>query len=150
MRYVTVRILFLLLLGATSCRDKVAPDERVATNTLQANEWIDGKWGLVSISGGYVSFKPGPKPPAPKPKESGLQLIINNGRMMVLDKGKPTIHVNFEITPTSYGLRFKTKARPEVGRWYLLDSDLKLSRNELFLDTGISHDSPGYAFERIE
>ncbi len=49
MRYVTVSILFLLLLGGMSCRDKVAPDERVATSIPQANAWIDGKWGLVSI-----------------------------------------------------------------------------------------------------
>jgi len=147
MKYVS--ILFLLLLGATGCRDKVAPDERVATSIQQADAWIDGKWGLVGISG-YVSVQPDPKPPAPKSEDAGLQLIISNGRMTVLDKGKPTIHVNFEITPTSYGLRFKTNAPPEVGRWYLLDSDLKLSRNKLYLDTGISHDSPGYAFERIE
>lgn len=151
MKYVS--ILFLLLVGATGCGDKVAPEERVTTSILQAKEWIDGKWGLVGISGGYreyVSVEPGPKPPAPNPKESSLQLIISNGRMTVIDKGKPTIQVNFEITPTSYGLRFKTNAPPEVGRWYLLDSDMKLSRNKLFLDTGIAHDLLGYHFERVE
>lgn len=145
-----VIVLFLLILGSIGCADKVAPEEQGTTSTLQAKEWIDGKWDLVGISGGYVSVQPNPNPPAPGPKEFVLQLTMKNGRMIVVDKGKKTIQVGFEIVQTAYGLRFKTNVPPQDDRWYLRDSGLKISRNKLFLDTGIAHDSFGYYFERIE
>ncbi len=102
---------------------------------------IPTKAGIVMMKTDFQQYNP----PIPN-----VQLLVNNNRITVIQNGKQIDQVNFEIIKMPGYLQLKTKAQPRADNWYVRDPSLQVSRNRLFLDTGVATDLPAFSFERIK
>ncbi|GAB4019676.1 hypothetical protein [Spirosoma koreense] len=128
-------LIFFLLLVPMSCQNTVSP-----TNDLdQAREWFNGKWNMTAVSSMILN-----------PTVPNVQLIVDNNQIVVIQDGKQTGLVDFEIMKTAYNLQLITNAQPRAANWYVRNPALQIARNRLFLDAGVAVDGPGFTFERIK
>lgn len=135
MKPILANLLALFLIVSTSCQDTVSPTD----NLNQAQKWIKGKWNLTAVSGMMIN-----------PTVPNVQLIVNNDQIILIQAGKQTDQVNFEIVETDYNLQLKTNAQLREDNWYVRDPALRISKNRMLLDAGMATDGPGFTFERVE
>lgn len=128
-----ILICLLIAISFLGCHDSVSPTDSLG----QANKWIIGKWRLTSVSAMVLN-----------PKVPDVQLLIDSKRITLIQDGKQTDHVTFEIIKTAYDLQLRTSVRPRADNWYIRNPALRLSKNQMFLDTGMANDGPGFNFER--
>ncbi|GAB3891095.1 hypothetical protein GCM10028803_02560 [Larkinella knui] len=144
MKPVLTKLLLLFLLIAAGCHHTVPPEQNdpgdlTYTDDLsQAQQWFEGKWKLTAVTAMV------PNPPVPN-----VQLIVSNNQITVIQEGKQTDRVHFEIIKTTSTFQLKTDAQPREDNWYVRNPGLLVSSNRLFLNTEGS-DPSTFRFKRIE
>lgn len=131
--------LLILTLAISGCHDKVLPDGEYTTNLRQANKLFPGTWKLTKVQAQM------PNPPVPN-----VQIIVSGNQITLLKDGKQIDKVDYVIIKTDDYLQLKTNAKPESDNWYLRNPAIKISNNEIFLDTGMAYDAPGFTFEKLK
>ena len=145
MRLFLLNLSIILLTVSASCRHSIAPEQNDTadynyTDDLnQAQTWFNGQWKLIAVSAMI------PNPPVPN-----VQLVVTSNQITLVRDGKPIDQGHFEIIKTQNYIQLKTTVHPREDNWYIHDSGLRVSRNQLFLDTGMALDLPGYSFERVK
>lgn len=129
----------LLMIGISSCRDKVTPDGEYATNVKEAQKWIFGTWKLTKVE---VQI--------PDPTVPNVQMIISENKISLLQDGKQIDNVDFEIIKTDNSLQLKTNAQPRQDNVYLRNLDIQLSNSKMFLYIYNVADGPGYTFKKVK
>ena len=135
MKSALANLLLLFLTVFTSCNDPVS----LTDNLNQAKKWVNGKWNLTAVSAMVLN-----------PVVPNVQLVVGNNQIIVIQDGKQTDQVNFDIVKTAYTLQLKTNAQPRADNWYVRDPALQISKNRMLLDAGMAIDGPGFTFERVE
>ncbi|GAB3790528.1 hypothetical protein GCM10028818_60820 [Spirosoma horti] len=128
-------VYLLLSILLFNCHNSVSPTDSLG----QANQWINGKWKLTAVS-----------TMIPNPTVPNVQLLIGGNQIILIQDGKQTDQVNFEIIKTVYDLQLRTSAQPRADNWYIRNPALRLSKNQMFLDAGMANDGPGFNFERAD
>lgn len=143
MKPILATLLFLLVIVSTNCQHTVSPessdtvDQNYTTDLNQGRKWFEGKWKLTTVSAMI-----------PSPTVPDVQLIVNKNQITLIQDGKQTDQVSFEIIQTPYDFQLKTNSQYQNG--YLGNSGLRISRNRLFIDKGMANDFPGFEFKRME
>lgn len=133
-------LLLILLLAASGCRDEEKTlDGEFTTNLKEAQKLFTGTWKLIQVKAMI------PNPPIPN-----VQMVISGNQITLLQDDKQTDKVEYDIVKNDDFLILITNALPRSDNWYLRNPVIKISSNQLFLDTGMAMDLPGYTFEKIK
>ncbi|MGA0555344.1 hypothetical protein ACO2Q8_01750 [Larkinella sp. VNQ87] len=144
MKPVLKSLLLWLLIIVAGCHHAMTPEQdnpgdlTYTDDLSQAQQWFNGRWELIAVTSMI------PNPPVPK-----VQLVVGNNQITVIQEGKQTDQVNFEMIKIATFFQIETNAQPREDNWYIRNPGLQISSNRLFLNTGGS-DPSTFRFRRID
>lgn len=135
MRGIVLSIMVCVIFSLLSCHQDVDPIKKHTQDVQEAKGWFLGRWKLVEV---VVQL--------PNPTIPNVNLVVNENQIELLQDGKRTDLVNYEITSINNGLRITTNAQPRENNWYVRDPSLYINKKRMFLDLGMASDGPGFEF----
>lgn len=121
------------------CQKGVDPLEEHTQDVQQAKKWLPGRWKLIEVS---VQTSTNPGVP-------NVNLVIDENQIRLIQNGRQTDEVDYEIVSVSNGLKINTNAQPRSDNWYIRNPSLYINKKRMFFDLGRAMDGPGFEFVKV-